>query len=105
MDHRRPNRPLVSAQGILTFTALSQIVLYLWITGRITGAVAGSALAGAILLGILVRAVREVLADEEPDDEYLVPIAAGPRKPAVSPAPRATPPLGRPAAYAARATR
>ena len=70
----RPDRPLVSAQGILTFTALSQIVLYLWVTGRITGALAVSALTGVFLFGLLVRAVREVLEDQVPDVDDCGPI-------------------------------
>ena len=62
MNSTGTERPLVSAQGILTFTALTQIVLYLWVTGRITGALAASALTGVFLFGLLVQAVREVLA-------------------------------------------
>ena len=97
MKHRRPNRPLVSAQSILTFTALSQIVLYLWVTGRITGALAGSALTGVVLFGMLVRAVREVMADHVPDDEDFGPITDWPNKPAPSSASRNKPSLARPA--------
>ena len=57
------HRPLIPAQGILTFTALSQVVLYLWASGAITGALAASALAGAFLFGLLARAVRDVMAE------------------------------------------
>ena len=65
MGKRRGNRALPGAHGILTFTAVSQVVLYLWASGRITGAFAGSALIAVLLFGMLERAVREVLGNRQ----------------------------------------
>jgi hypothetical protein len=82
MKTRVPSSPLVSAQSILTFTALSQIVLYLWVTGRITGGVAASALTGVVLFAVLARAVREVLAAEAPDVDDCGPVTTWKAPPA-----------------------
>jgi hypothetical protein len=74
MRQQRPARPIVPVHAILTFTALCQITLYLWYTGRITGSFAVSALAGVLLFWLLARAVREVVSDDVPDNEDCGPV-------------------------------
>lgn len=58
--------PLV-AGSILTFTAISQILLA---TDRITAATATSGLLGVVIFGLLVGIVRAVIADAEPYEAY-----------------------------------
>ena len=65
MDTTLATPPLVSPGSILTFTALVQIVMFLWVTDRIGITMASAILLGVILFGVLVHAVREVLAAAE----------------------------------------
>ena len=67
MDSSLSKQPLVSPVGFLTFVALCQIVLALWVMDRIGITTASSILLGFVLFGLLARAVREVMAsiDEE----------------------------------------
>ena len=59
------NGKLICPASVLTFTALSQIVLYLWVTDRIGTATALAALIGIVVFGLLVRAVRDIFAEYE----------------------------------------
>jgi hypothetical protein len=65
MDSSLPRQPLISPVCFLAFTALTQVVLSLWVTDRISITMASSILLGFVIFGLLCNAVRDVLASVE----------------------------------------
>ena len=71
MDTSLPSRPLVTPVAFLSFVALCQTVLGLWVMDRIGVTAASSILLGFVLFCLLARAVRDVMESVEQEQRAL----------------------------------